>query len=187
MSAPERSRPYRRVAIGVLIVVFLVVAVYVWRTGAVTASSIKAWLVSLGPWGPLVFLGAFVGGSLVGLPGMAFVIGARLAFGPWLGLALGYVGGILAITVPFLVARLLRRQAAVPWKPKPKILRRAWDLLETHPLRAIIVLRLMLWFNPPVSYALALSPLRFRAYLLGSAVALAPVVAAGNLATGWFV
>jgi uncharacterized membrane protein YdjX (TVP38/TMEM64 family) len=44
-----------------------------------------------------------------------------------------------------------------------------------------------MWFNPPISYALALSSVKFRDYALGSAIALAPVVALGNLATGWFV
>jgi len=187
VTASERTRPYRRVAIGALIVVFVLVAVYVWQTGAVSASSIRAWLESLGPWGPVVFLAAFVGGSMVGLPGMAFVIGARLAFGPWLGFGLGYVGGMLAISMPFLLARALRRKAAKPWRPKAKLIDRAFEQLETHPVRAMIVLRLLLWFNPPVSYALALGPIRYRDYVLGSAIALAPVVAAGNLATGWFV
>jgi uncharacterized membrane protein YdjX (TVP38/TMEM64 family) len=185
--ASERSRPYRRVAIGVLVVAFVVIAIYVWRTGAVTPSSIRAWLVSLGPWGPVVFVAAFVGGALIGLPGTAFVVGARLAFGTWVGLACGYVGGVCAVCVPFLVARLLRRQAAEPWRPKQKLLARAFDQLETHPVRAMIVIRLFLWFNPPISYALALSPVKFRDYALGSAIALAPVVALGNLATGWFV
>ncbi len=187
MSASERSRPYRRVAIGALVVVFVVIAVYVWRTEAVTPRSIRAWLESLGPWGPIVFVAAFVGGSLVGLPGMAFVIGARLAFGTWVGLACGYVGGLCAVTMPFVLARLLKRRAAQPWRPKQKQLEKLILLLETHPLRAMILIRLFFWFNPPVSYALALTTVRFRDYLLGAAIALLPVVTAGNLATGWFL
>lgn len=187
VSAPERSRPYRRVLIGVLVVLFVAVAVYAWRTEAVTPTKIRNWLESLGPWGPVVFVGAFVGGSLVGLPGMAFVVGARLAFGTWVGLASGYVGGMCAVIVPFLVAKLLRRRAATPWKPKVKLAARLFEQLETHPLRSIILIRLFFWFNPPISYALALTSIRFRWYVLGAAIALAPVVAAGNLATGWFL
>ncbi len=187
VTAPEVTRPYRRVLIGVLVVVFVVTAVYVWRTGAVTPTSIRTWLVSLGPWGPVVFIAAFVAGSMVGLPGMAFVVGARLAFGMWVGLACGYVGGMCAVLAPFLAARLLRRNAAKPWRPRAKLFDRAFNQLETHPIRAMIILRLFLWFNPPVSYALALGPVRFRDYAIGSAIALAPVVALGNLATGWFV
>ncbi len=184
---PDRWRPYRRAGLALLVVAFVAIAVYAWESGAITPTAIKTWLVSLGPWGPVIFAGAFGLGTTVGLPGMAFVVGARLAFGPWLGLALGYGGGLLAVSLPFLTARVLGRNRVATWRPKQPLLRRAFDQLEAHPLRAVIVLRLFLWFNPPISYALAFAPLRFRTYLLGCAVALVPVVVAANLATSWFV
>jgi len=170
----------------VLIAAFVVGAVYLWRTGSVTADSIRAWLDSLGPAAPVLFVGAFVLGAFVGLPGMAFIVGGRLAFGPWLGFALGYTGGLIAVTVPFVAARFLRRNTGEPWRPRNRWLRRAYDLLETHPLRAVILLRLVLWFNPPLSYALAFAPVRLVHYVLGCAIALAPVVAAAIVASGWF-
>ena len=60
-------------------------------------------------------------------------------------------------------------------------------MVESHPLRAVVVLRLVLWFNPPLSYALALTSIPLRAYVAGCAIALAPVVAAAVLAIGWLV
>jgi uncharacterized membrane protein YdjX (TVP38/TMEM64 family) len=176
VTASERSRPYRRVALGVAIVVFVAIAVVVWRTGAITPGGVQRWLDSLGPWAPLVFLGAFIGGSLIGLPGIPFVVGARLAFGPWLGFALGYGGGVAAVLTPFLFVRLLRRNAVAPWRPKNRWLRKALDRIETQPVRAVILLRAILWFNQPVSYSLGLAPIRFRDYFLGCAIALLPVV-----------
>lgn len=183
----EGSRRLRRIGLGILIVAFVVGAVYLWRTGAVTASAVSAWLDSLGPWAPPLFVVAFVLGSFVGLPGMAFVVGGRLAFGPYLGFALGFGGGLVAVTLPFVAARVLRRRAAEPWRPRHRLLRRAYDLLETHPLAAVVLLRLVLWFNPPLSYALALTPVRLRDYVAGCAIALAPVVAAAMIVSGWFV
>jgi uncharacterized membrane protein YdjX (TVP38/TMEM64 family) len=184
---PDRWRPYRRVGLGVLVLAFVAIAIYVWRTGAVTPSSIKAWLLSLGPWGPVVFVGAFGLGTTVGLPGMAFVIGARLAFGPWLGLALGYGGGLIAVTLPFVTARALGRNRKAPWRPKQAVLQRAFEQLEVHPIRSVMLLRVVLWFNPPISYALAFAPIRFTTYFFACAIALAPIVIAANLATSWFV
>jgi len=181
------ARHVRRAFLGVLVVAFVVGAVYLWRSGRVTPTSIQAWLDSLGAAAPALFVGAFVLGAFCGLPGMAFVVAGRLAFGPWLGFGLGYVGGLLAVTLPFLSARLLRRQPEVPWRPKHRFAARAFDQLETHPVRTIILLRLMLWFNPPLSYALALTRVRRRDYVLASALALAPVVALGVIATSWFV
>jgi uncharacterized membrane protein YdjX (TVP38/TMEM64 family) len=118
---------------------------------------------------------------------MAFVVGARLAFGPWLGFALGYAGGLAAVMTPFSVVRLFRRNQQTPWQPKNRWLRRALERVETQPIRAVIALRLLLWFNQPLSYALGFAPIRVRDYVLACALALLPVVAAGNLATSWFV
>ena len=181
------SRGTRRVLLGLMIVAFVGGAIYLWRTGGVSASGIRRWIDSLGPAAPVLFIGAFVAGGLVGLPGMAFVLGARLAFGPYLGGVLAYIAGMCAITAPFVTARFLRRHAAEPWRPKHKLAARAMAMLETHPIRAVVLLRLVLWFNPPLSYALALTPLRFRDYLVGCALALAPVVTAAMVAASWLL
>lgn len=181
------SRTVSRVLLGMFVVAFVVGAVYLWRTGAVTPTSVAAWLESLGPGAPVLFIAAFVAGSFVGLPGMAFVIGGRLAFGPYLGFAVGFGGGMLAVTAPFVIARRFRRAGSSGWRPKQRHLRRMFEMLETHPFRAVLVLRLVLWFNPPLSYALAFTTLPTRTYLGACAVALAPVVAIAMVATGWFI
>lgn len=181
------SRGARRILLGLLILAFVGGAIYLWRTGGVTASGIRRWIDSLGPAAPALYVGAFVVGGLIGLPGMAFTLGARLAFGPWFGGVLAYGAGMCAVTLPFVVARLLKRQQAEPWRPKQKLAAKAMAMVETHPLRAVILLRLVLWFNPPLSYALALTTLRLRDYLLGCALALAAVVTVAMLASSWFL
>ena len=182
------SRATRRLVLGVLAAAFVVGAVYLWSTGAVTPTSVAAWLDSLGPAAPLLFVGGMVGGAFIGLPGMAFVIGGRLAFGPVVGFCVGYSGGLLAVTLPFLVARRVRGAgSAPPWQPKHPSLARAFAMVETHPFRAVVVLRLVLWFNPPLSYALAFVRMPVGKYVAACAVALAPIVAGAMLATGWFL
>ena len=181
------SRTTRRVVLALFVVAFVAGAIIAWRTGMVTPTAIDAWLQSLGPVAPLIFVGAFVGGSFVGLPGMAFVIGGRLAFGPWVGFATGYGGGLLAVTIPFVLARRLRRAGREPWRPKNRHLARLFDQLETRPFITIVVLRLVLWFNPPLSYALAFTTVRASIYIAACAVALAPIVAAAMIVTNWFL
>lgn len=176
----------RRLALAMLAVAFFAGTTWALVTGRVSVESIRVWLESLGSAGPLLFVGVFMLGALIGLPGMAFVIGGRLAFGPELGFLLGYGGGLLACLAPFLLARRIGRTDAVPWRPKLLLLRRALDSLEARPIRSVFVLRLVLWFNPPLSYALALSAIPTRSYLAGCALALAPVVALAVFATGWF-
>lgn len=181
------SRATRRILLGLAIFAFLGVAIDLWRTGGVTATGMRRWIDSLGPAAPVLFVSAFVAGGLVGLPGTAFLLGARLAFGPGPGGVLAYVGGMCSITLPFVAARVLRRQAAEPWRPKRKLTARAMALLETHPILAIGLLRLLFWFNPALSYALALTRVRLRDYLVGGALGLAPVVAVVMIASGWFL
>jgi uncharacterized membrane protein YdjX (TVP38/TMEM64 family) len=178
----------RRVLLAVLVAAFVAGAAWAYATGRVTPGSIEAWLESLGPAAPALFVGAFVAGAMIGLPGMVFVVGGRLAFGAETGFVLGYGGGLLACIVPFATARGLRGgRTAVPWQPRNRHLRRALELVEARPLRAVLLLRLVLWFNPPLSYSLAVTGVSARTYALGSALALAPVVALAVIATGWFV
>ena len=181
------SRPTRRVVLGMFVVAFIIGAVYLWRTGLVTPTSVDEWLESLGPGAPAIFIAAFVGGAFIGLPGMAFVIGGRLAFGPWVGFGVGYGGGLLAVTLPFVLARWLRRAGGDPWRPRNRHLARVFDRIETHPFLAVLVLRLVVWFNAPLSYALAFTTVSTRAYVAGCAVALAPVVAAAMMLTSWLL
>jgi uncharacterized membrane protein YdjX (TVP38/TMEM64 family) len=187
VARPALSRKTRRIILGALIAAFVVGAVFLWRTGAVTPTSVRDWLDSLGPAAPVLFVFAFMLGSFVGLPGIAFVIGGRLAFGPWLGLVAGYVGGMCAVTLPFVAARKLRRVDGEPWRPKNRHARRAFDLLDRHPFRGVLVLRLLLWFNPPLSYALAFSRVGLRDYLAACALALLPVVIGAVVLTGWLI
>jgi uncharacterized membrane protein YdjX (TVP38/TMEM64 family) len=175
----------RRIALALAIAIIASVMIYMTVTGAVTAGTIKRWLESLGPAASPLFVAAFVLGSFIGLPGMAFVVGARLAFGPWHGFALGYIGGILAMTIPFIGARALRRGDLPPWRPKGPRIGKLFAQLERRPLMVVIVLRLILWFNSALTYALAMSAIRTRDYILGCAIALAPVVAIANFVSGW--
>ena len=184
---PSLARHWRRAILGGFVVAFVGGAIYLWRTGAVTPSTVRDWLLSLGPGAPALFIAAMVGGAFLGLPGMAFVIGGRLAFGPYVGFAVGYAGGMLAVTLPFFVARRVRGAGKTPWRPKHRYLLRVFDMLETHPFRAVLLLRLVLWFNPPLSYALAFMAMPARIYIGACALALAPVVAVAMLATSWFL
>jgi uncharacterized membrane protein YdjX (TVP38/TMEM64 family) len=181
---PRFARAVRRAVLAILVLAFVAGAIVLWQTGVATPANVRDWLDSLGPAAPVLFVIAFVLGAFIGLPGMAFVVGGRLAFGPYLGMVLGYTGGMLAVIVPFVAARRLRKRGP-PWRPKRRLLARAFDQLSTHPFRAVLVLRLVLWFNPPLSYALAFSPISLRTYVAACAVALVPVVATAMIATGW--
>ena len=161
----------------------LLVVSAIWaRRAGVDGPMIQRELVALGWLAVPLFLLVMAAGELVHLPGMAFVVAARLVFGPGIGFALGYVGAVLAVTVSFVVARQLLAAARAtddPWRPRWRFLQRAFDRLESHPVQTIALLRLFLWLAAPLNYALASSRVRVRDQVLGSALGLfAPVVVA---------
>ena len=142
---------------------------------ALSPESIQELAVGAGCVGILAYLGAFSVGSLIQVPGIAFLVAARVAYGPALGFLLAYLGALAAITLSFVVVRAIGGQALgeVRWKPMRKMLAK----LDERPVRTVVVLRTALMLSPPLNYALAMSRVRFRDYFVGSAIGLAAPVA----------
>lgn len=161
--------------------------VWLWRAGDLTQAALSAWVHSYGALAPPAFIVAFALGELVHLPGTVFVVLARAAFGPVGGLLLAYVGGVIAVTAPFLVARGLRRQRERAWQPRWRWVARALERVEQYPVRSVVVLRLVLWLSPPLDYALAFTSIRTRDYVIGSALGLMPSIAAVVFGVGWLL
>jgi len=159
--------------------------IWLGRTGHLTQAAIGGWVRSWGPWSGPAFVLAFTLGELLHLPGMLFVFVARAAFGAVGGFFLSYGGAMVAITAPFLLVRGIRSQRERTWQPRWRFLRRLLDGVETHPIRSVMILRLILWLSPPLDYALAFTSIRTRDYLLGSALGLAPCIGAVICGIGW--
>lgn len=135
---------------------------------------------SAGVWGVFVFLLLFIVGDLLHVPGLIFVAGLVLAYGGVSGGVLGYAGALLGQSLNFWLIRTIGgRPLAQGERP---LLGRLLSQLESRPLRTVIVLRLVFVLWPAVNYGLAMSSLRYRDYLLASAVGL--VVPMGLFAWG---
>lgn len=188
-AAPRSPRSVlaRRAAAALVVAGIIVAAIFARRSG-VDAPMLQRELIALGCFAPPLFILVMVTGELLHLPGIAFVVLARVVFGPSLGFVLGYAGAVLAVTMSFLVARQLvaaARATREPWRPRWQWLRRALARLEGHPVQTIALLRLVLWLAPPLSYALASSNVRVRDHLFGSAIGLAAPVAGVIFLSGY--
>jgi uncharacterized membrane protein YdjX (TVP38/TMEM64 family) len=205
---PPKPPLLPRLAAGLAVLV-LVGAGTVARRQGVDAATLQRELVALGCLAPPLFLVLFAAGELLHLPGILFVVAARVVFGPAVGFLLGYAGALFAITVAFFVARRIvtpftgagaaegdagagagtdagtgagaRREA---WRPRWRWLRRSFERLEASPVKTVALLRLVLWFAPPLTYAIAATRVRARDHALGSALGLALPVLAADLAGG---
>ena len=90
------------------------------------------------------------------------------------GALLAWVGALVSLTVTFVVARSVGGHALAEVE-SPR-LQRLLAQVDRHPLRTVFILRVLFTTSPVVNYALALCRLRYRDYMLGSALALGPFV-----------
>lgn len=149
---------------------------------SLSPARLKALLDGAGPAGVLLFFAAFAIGELLHVPGVVFVVVAVLGYGRLLGGGLAYAGALGSLCFGFAVMRGVGGQAlaGVGVSRRP-ILRRLLQHLDERPVRSVIVLRLALFLAPALNTALALSQVRFRDYLLGSALGILPAIIAVTL------
>jgi len=176
MTGFDRSlvRWWRLALLASLIVVLFAFGRATGLDAYLSAENVRMVTAAAGLWGPLVFVLLFCAGELVHVPGAVFVAAAAVAYGPRGGGILAFVGAVAAVSVSFILVRTIGGEplAAVRSSRARQIL----SQLERRPVRTVFLLRLLFWMAPPINYALALSGVRFRSYLIGTALGLpAPI------------
>lgn len=120
--------------------------------------------------GLAVYVALFCLGNLLHIPGWIFLAGAVFALGKLWGGVATYVAAVLSCTLTYFVIRAVGGDAL-------RLIHNRWTVrilhrLDTHPLSSIWLLRVLFQTMPTVSYALALSGVPFRYYLLGAVLGL---------------
>jgi len=123
-----------------------------------------------GFWGFMIFAGLFALGSFLQIPAMIFVLAAILTYGQIEGTFLGFAGVVIAMTANFYFIRMIGGK--VLKEVKNKRLQKILAKLDANPLWTIIILRLVLWASPVLNYALAMTDVKPRHYVLGSMIGL---------------
>ena len=130
--------------------------------------SVRASVQGAGVWGLLIYLVVFSLGEFIHVPGIVFVGGGILAYGKLLGFLAAFLGSIVSVCFSFLVVRRIGGQAVRD--SRWSFVRKAMRQLDSRPIATVAVLRMVLFISPAINYALALSGVRFRDYLIGSAL-----------------
>lgn len=184
-SSGSLQRRYRALAIVALFALLYVVGRVTGVSDMLNVESIRAIVRDAGAFGIVLFLLAFSAGELLHVPGMVFVAAAILVYGKVLGFVLALAGAIVSVSVTFFIVRAIGGKALAdierPW------IRRALLTLEQRPIRTVVVLRTFLWLAPGLNYALALANVRYRDYLIGSAVGLLAPILAVTLLFEWLL
>jgi uncharacterized membrane protein YdjX (TVP38/TMEM64 family) len=156
------------------------------RAGYLSAAQLTSLLTELGCWALPAYFLLFVIGGVVQIPGLFFVIAARLAFGPTLGFVAAYVGALLASSAGFALARALRGSSSRALRLPLQWAQRMLESAEKRPVVSVATLRLVFFLSPPVNLGLGFSSVPFPQYVLGSAIGLMLPIALVTFATGLF-
>ena len=120
--------------------------------------------------GLAIFVLLFALGNLIQIPGWIFLAAAVLTLGRTWGGVATYVAAVFSCVVTFFSIRFMGGNALRLLKNKMAV--RLLRKLDAHPVGSIVVLRMLFQTVPALNYALALSGVRFRHYLLGTLLGL---------------
>lgn len=186
--AREANPKKRRTWLRLLLLAALLGGIYCYgKTSGfldeVSVNSIRNMVEDAGAWGILLFIALFAAGVLAQVPGMLFVATGILVWGRATGFVVSLTGAIIAVCASFLMVRLVGGQAF--GEVKRPFVRKLLAKLDDNPIRALILLRLVMFISPPLNYALALSRMKFRDYAIGSTIGLVVPMAVVTLAFDW--
>jgi len=141
--------------------------------GAPDIAAMRSRVDAAGPWGPVVFFALYAGVALIPCPKSLLTAAGGALFGLWAGAGLALAGALVGAIISFGVGRLLGREAV------DRIIRgrlaRVDALLADHGLSAVLIVRLVpLVPFTAINYASGLSGVKFRHYVLGSALGMVP-------------
>jgi len=168
----------RRMEIGLAIGLAIALAGagrYVWIHGApdvlaINPAQVHDAMDKAGVLGVLLWCVGFCLAELCHLPATVFIITGVLRWGHFIGFALALVIAPLSCALSFIVVRRIGGQALanVQWR----FVQRMMTRLERKPVVTVVILRTFLFLSPSLNYALALSNLSFRNFIVGSTIGL---------------
>jgi len=120
--------------------------------------------------GILIFILVFALGNLIQIPGWVFLAAAVLELGrTWGGIAT-YIAASISCVVSYLVIRFVGGNALRQLNNRIAV--RILRHLDANPIKSILLSRVLFQTLPALNYALAMSGVRFRHYLIGTLLGL---------------
>lgn len=120
--------------------------------------------------GTLIFIALFAMGNLIQIPGWIFLAAAVLSLDRFWGGLATYVAAVVSCASTFWVIRSVGGDALRQISNSYAV--RILNGLDKRPALSIFFLRLLLQTAPALNYALAMSGIRFRSYLIGTLLGL---------------
>ena len=120
--------------------------------------------------GLMLFVLLFSLGNLIQIPGWVFLAAAVLTLGRVGGGVVTYVAAVTSCAFTFVTIRALGGDALRLLKNRVAV--RLLRELDAHPIASVALLRILFQTVPALNYALAMSGIKFRTYLIGTLIGL---------------
>jgi uncharacterized membrane protein YdjX (TVP38/TMEM64 family)/rhodanese-related sulfurtransferase len=163
-----------------LTLLVVLAATAVWLTfnrDKIDAAMLNAWMEGAGVWAPLAYVVLFAIATVAFVPGAILGLAGGALFGPFWGSILNLLGATAGATIAFLAARYVAG-GWVERKTGPRV-KRLIEGVEAEGWRFVALVRLIPLFPFNLSnYALGLSRIPLRAYVLTSLLCMVPGVVA---------
>lgn len=143
------------------------------RGRSITSESLLATIREYGPVAPLVYIGIYIVGTVVLLPGTVMSFAGAVLFGAYWGTLYTWIGAVIGSTLAFLVAKQLGRDFV------DQMLGGKFDRFErrirAHGFVGLLVVRLVPFFPyNGVNFGCGLINIRFTDYVLATAIGILP-------------
>lgn len=134
------------------------------------------WVHNMGVAGAFVFAAAYIAGTVFLMPGTVLTAGSGLLYGTLIGTLIVSPASVIGATISFLIARTFGRDwvgKKLANYPKFSAIDRA---VERHGFKVVLLMRLEPVFIPfaLLNYALGLTKVRMRDYILASWIGMLP-------------
>lgn len=160
--------------LGILIAVGLIFAARQLGLGNLL-KNVEPWIKSLGPWGPIAFVGLYIASTVAMLPGSVLTVAAGVLFGSFWGVVWVSLGSTIGASICFLISRYILRDAVENWLGENKLFQKLDKLTRTQGGLIVAITRLVPVFPfNLLNYGFGLTNVRFITYVLASWICMLP-------------
>ena len=174
---PFHLEPKNRLKIGLFLTVVLAVAFAVFSTDIsqyLSPERLRSYLALSGPYAPLIFISAFIGGFFLRIPGSIFIILAAVVFGKLPAIIYSFIAITAGASLTFFVARFFLRDTVS--KMEIRGVKGLNEKIAERGFLTVLFLRLVFVLMPPLNWVLGITKVKYRDYLLGTLLGVAPAV-----------
>ena len=174
--SPEKAigRPWVKPLLLGLALITMLIAAKVFGLGA-HLDDLRAWILELGPWGPVVFIALYAVAVVAAVPASVLTIAAGAMFGSVLGVVSVSVASTLGAALAFAVARWFARDSVTRWLGKNERFAALDRMTGEHGAIVVAITRLVPIFPfTLLNYGFGLTGVRFGTYVFWSWLCMLP-------------